>query len=461
MPTRRDLLRTATAGALATLPLPRAIGADPDSFRATTGVPASSDRFLIRAIERITCRIPFREIPRRAMDRELPHWRYVEIVRVTLASGAIGFGETQIYYTWGATSDEDVARAQGAHAVELMWDDSLGSGLQMALFDAVGKTAGVPVHRLLGPQRHERTPLAWWNIDMPPEDMAAECLTAFESGYMAYKTKGRPWFDIWEQVRQIATKVPSEFKVDMDFNDTLLDAERAIPICQDLEKTPQIDIYETPIPQRDVEGNAAIRAATRVQIAMHYGSPRPATVIRSGCCDGFVVGGGASRVMRQGAFAAEVDMPFWLQLVGTGLTAAYSLHFGAVLKQAVWPAVNCHQLYEHDLLSLPIQVAGGTAAIPAGPGIGVEVDWAVVDRYRVDPPTQRPNPPRLLEVSWKDGRRMVFASSYGTNFVVGPCAKGAIATYEPGVTARLWPQDGSTAWQEIWDQAQGQPLRLN
>lgn len=461
MTTRRDLLKAATAGALATLPLPQRASADPAGFLAATGVPATSDRFQIEAIERTTCRVPFRPTPKRAMDRELPHWRFTEIIQVRLASGAVGFGETLLFYTWGATSDDDVRRATGGHAVELMWDDSLGAGLQMALFDAVGKTAGVPAHRLLGPQRHDTTPLAWWNIDMPPQDMAAECETAYKAGYMAYKTKGRPWYDIWEQVRLIASKVPAEFKVDMDFNSTLLDAERAIPVCQDLEAYPQIDIYESPIPQGDVAGNVAIRDATRVQIAMHYGSPRPAVVVRSGCCDGFVVGGGADRVLRQGAFAGEVDMPFWLQLVGTGLTAAWSLHFGAVLEQAVWPAVNCHQLYEHDLLSTPIVVENGHAAISQRPGLGVELDLAAIDRYRVDKPAERPNPPRLLEVSWPDGRRMIFASSYGTNFVVGPCAKGAIERYERGVTARLWPQDGTDQWQDMWDRAQGEPLRLN
>lgn len=461
MTTRRDLLKAATAGALATLPLPQPAAADPRSFLAATGVSASSDRFTIEAIETVTCRLPFRPTPKRAMDRELPHWRFTEVLQVRLSSGAVGAGETLLFYTWGATSDDDIARAAGGNAVELMWDDSLGAGLQMALFDAVGKTVGVPVHQLLGHQLHEKTPLAWWNIDMPPQDMASECRTAFESGYMAYKTKGRPWYDIWEQARQIAAAVPGEFKLDMDFNSTLLDAQRAIPICQHLDTYPQSDIYESPIPQRDVEGNVAIRDATRASIAMHYGSPAPATVVRSGCCDGFVIGGGASRVLRQGAFAAEVDMPFWLQLVGTGITAAYSLHFGAVLKQAVWPAVNCHQLYKHDLLATPIVVKDGFSAIPDGPGLGVEIDWGTVDKHRVDKPAERPNPPRMLEVSWKDGRRMYFASSYGTNFVVGPCAKGAIDRYERGVDARLWPADGSDEWQQIWDRAQDGPLEVN
>ena len=227
-------------------------------------------------IQRTTVRLPFRDAPRRAMDRELPHWRYVEVFEVRLSSGVIGVGETLLYYTWGVSDDDDVRRAMGSNAADLMWDDSLGAGLQIALFDAVAKTCEVPLHRLLGHQRHQTTPLSWWNIDMPPNDMASECAEALRQGYTSYKTKGRPWFDLWQQVEEVSGAVPESFKLDIDFNDTLRDADRAIPILTRLEKNPRIDIYETPIPQNDVEGNRRLRAATRVSIALHYGSPPPA-----------------------------------------------------------------------------------------------------------------------------------------------------------------------------------------
>jgi hypothetical protein len=48
-------------------------------------------------------------------------------------------------------------RVTGANAAEHMWDDSMGSGLQVALFDAVARTNDVPVSaRLLGKQVRER-----------------------------------------------------------------------------------------------------------------------------------------------------------------------------------------------------------------------------------------------------------------------------------------------------------------
>ena len=38
----------------------------------------------------------------------------------------------------------------------------------------------------------------------------------------------------------------------------------------------------------------------------------------------------------------------------------------------------------NDVLAQPLEVAGGMMAVPEGPGLGVEVDRAKVDRFLVD-----------------------------------------------------------------------------
>ena len=86
-------------------------------------------------------------------------------------------------------------------------------------------------------------------------------------------------------------------------------------------------------------------------------------------CDGFVIGGGASQVMSQGTLAAHAGMPFWLQMVGTGLTTMFSVHLGAVLAQARWPAIPCINIYSHTLLK-EFAVEGGTWPCPTAPGWG-------------------------------------------------------------------------------------------
>ncbi len=187
-----------------------------------------------------------------------------------------------------------------------------------------------------------------------------------------------------------------------------------------MDQFPQIDIYESPIPQADALGNAEITKAVRAGVSLHYGTPSAKDVIKQDVCDGFVIGGGATRLMTQAHVAETADMRFWLQLVGTGLTAAFSLHFGGVCEAATWPAVNCHQLYVHDLLKQPIKVKAGYADVPDKPGLGIEVDWDAVAKYRVDKPTARPDPRRMIETTWPDGRRMMTANDGSVNFMLNP-----------------------------------------
>ncbi|MBL8813911.1 MAG: mandelate racemase/muconate lactonizing enzyme family protein [Planctomycetaceae bacterium] len=446
---RRSFLKSTFAGALSVAGL----AAFSRRSLLANGAVVSESQFEVVKVTRTAVKLEFRSVPRRNMDREIPHWRYSELCDVTLKCGAVGTGETLRFYTWGVPPEEAYTKIVGRSAIEMMWDDSLGAGVQMALFDAVGKAAEVPVHSLLGSKVYEKTPLSWWNIDTSAEDMAAECQEAKRLGYMSYKTKGRPWFDVINQVAVAAKNLPPEFKIDMDFNDTLRTAERGLPILKELDKYPQVDIYESPIPQSDVEGNRKIADATHVKVAMHYGTPSPSTVVKSGCCDGFVAGGGASKLLGIGKFCEETGLPFWLQLVGSGITAAYSLHFGGALKQALWPAVNCHQLFEHDLLQQTILLEDGHAAVPDRPGIGYDINRDRVEKLRIELPASRPDPDRLIETSWPDGRKMYTANNGSVNFMLTAANQDKYPFFETGAETRLVPNDGSDLWRKRYEKA--------
>lgn len=449
MVSARRLFLKQSAGVFGMLALS---GFSRNALRAS-GAVAAERHFDITDIKRTSVKLEFRPIPRRNMDREIPHWRYSELCDVTLKCGVTGTGETLSFYTWGATSDEAVQRVIGRSAIEVMWDDSLGAGLQMALFDAVGRAAEVPVHALLGHKINQTTPLSWWNIDTSAEDMAAECKEAMRLGYMSYKTKGRPWFDVFKQVETATKAVPPEFKIDMDFNDTLRTPELGLPILERLGKYPQVDIFEGPIPQEDVDGNRRITNATHVKVAIHYGTPDPETCAQTRCCDGFVAGGGATLLMKTGQFCEETRFPLWLQLVGSGLTAAHSLHFGGVLKQAIWPAVNCHQLFENNLLTEPILLKNGHATVPDRPGLGYEVNRDVVDKFKVEKLAERPEPERLIETTWTDGRRMFTASNGKVNFMLSAANDGRYPYFADGADTRLVPNDGTPRWRELYERA--------
>jgi L-alanine-DL-glutamate epimerase-like enolase superfamily enzyme len=329
-----------------------------------------------------------------------------------------------------------------------MWDDTLGAGLQMALFDAVGHATETPVWALLGRKHRDRPLISWWDIDMPGEDWVQECRQAIAEGYTDFKTKARPWFDLEEQCRTLCASLPSWFDLDLDFNALLNDTSHAVRLCTAIERHPNVKIYESPIPQHDVAGNRFLRSHTRVAIAHHFGNPPIMTALKEDVCDGFVIGGGASRVLRDGHVAAAADKPFFLQLVGTGITATWALHFGAVLTHARWPSVNCHQLYTHHMVLPRIAVSNGVTPVPDAPGLGVALDEDAVERFRLPetPAKPYPHPELLIAIRFGSGATSYYTHTqqYWDDF-----AAGRLPVFQAGTRLELVADDGSAAWREL------------
>ena len=393
----------------------------------------------VKNIERIVLNIPFHPRCERVKELRVFGWSVVELCRVTLSSGVVGVGETLPNYTFGRSTDELFNKVIGHNLFDHLWDDTLGAGLQMALFDAAGKHLGIPCHRLLGIQYRDACPVSWWAQDMPPEEWAAEAVAAIEHGFTTMKVKARPWFDPDQQMEAVSAVIPPHFKMDMDFNGLLLGPDLAAPLISRLEdKYPNLAIVESPIPQADVAGNAALRRKIRSPISMHFGSPPIMTAIREGVCDGFVISGGANQVKKQGVLAEHADMPFWLQLVGTGLTAMFSVHQGAVLSQARWPAIPCINIYSHPLVR-DLQVKGGHIEVPQEPGLGIELDPDAVERFRVDPDFQKPVQRQIHTLLWPDGRKSHYATgAYRDQFLAGK-----LPGFLPGVSLDARLDDGS------------------
>ena len=399
-------------------------------------------------VERIIVDVPFTPRQQEITRQSVYNWSILELCKVETDTGHVGWGETVIHYTYGRVTDDAVARAIGQSPAELMNDDSLGAGLQMALFDVVGKILEIPVHRLLGIKVRDWTPISWWCSHSSPENWAAEAAEAVAQGYTNLKNKPRPWNDIVAQVDAVSKVVPPHFHLDLDPNGSWENAGNAIPIIKKLERYENVAMFETPIPQEDILGNRQIRQAVNRPVAMHFGSPPFVTAVREEVCDGFVIGGGKSMTMRQGQCAAEVSMPFWLQIVGNGLTTTWDAHLGSVLTHARWPAISCINMYSHHLLTEPVRVVNGHQRVPDGLGLGVEVDEAAVEKYRV--------PQETLEEHARQGQLYTHPKPRLINTIVypdGTCIHtdypNAPGTYVEGVRTEIWEDDGSQEWQKL------------
>tara|TARA_Y100000588_G_C14280682_1_gene936977 strand:+ start:3402 stop:4535 length:1134 start_codon:yes stop_codon:yes gene_type:complete len=299
-------------------------------------------------------------------------------------NGIVGWGETIVHATHATVPDDIEKRIVGEEAAGLLWNDGLGSGVQMALFDAVAKNENVPVHSLLGSKVRDWCPISWWACDMEKEEWERECRDAIAEGYMSAKFKTRPWQDLHACLDTVARVVPTEFKLDLDFNGHLVNSANAIPLLKSIEKFEQLAMIESPIPQEDVEGNLQLRKRLNRPIAMHFDRPPIMTALREDVMDGLIIGGGASQLTEQSALAKAANKPFWLQLVGTGITTTWAAHIGSVCKEARWPAITCMNIWESQLLEHPIKVHAGYYRVPDGPGLGIEIDEKALRKYAVN-----------------------------------------------------------------------------
>lgn len=343
----------------------------------------------IKHLETIPLNVPFYcDHVNRHMHRASTHGERVYVYRIELSNGVIGYGEN--------LNDEsgNIERLVGQNPFTCMNDDGVGFGIQMSLYDAVGKAVGVSVSDLIGPKVREKCPISWWDIDMPPEDWVAEVQESVKRGYTSAKLKARPWRDIFAQVDAVGNAVPEDYRLDIDFNGFLRTADNAIPVLQKLDEHPNVAIYESPFYLgTDIEGAGRLQEAVQKRIVEHYNE----SCLHARCCGGFVVGGGVNSLLRTNALCASFGQPFWLQMVGTGITTAYCVHLGAVLSQAELPAITCHELWESDLLESRLSVVDGTIQVPDSPGLGVSVDENALAAYQVE--RSAPTPQQLFRES--------------------------------------------------------------
>ena len=400
----------------------------------------------IAAVQVFTLDIPYTPLANQHLPYWIPGWRIFQVCKITLDTGVVGWGESGLHTV--CIPEDIAARLVGREAGGLLWQDELGIGVQMALFDAVGKALNVPVHRLLGTQVRQWCPLSWWTIDLEPEDWAAQCAEAVKQGYTSAKLKARTSHDIHAGIRAILKVVPPHFRLDLDFNGSLINAAHAVEFLKTLEQYQQVAMIETPIPQADVAGNQHIRRHINRPLAIHLGDPSFATALSQDVTDGFIIGGGASTIREQAILCNVANKPFWLQMIGAGLTTTWAAHLGAVYHQARWPAITCLNIWESSLIKEKIRLRGGFHRVPDKPGLGVEVDPQVLKQYAVD--YLHVDPPRHIYRYARASGEVVYYGCANKSQMHAVYRSDAMPICEAGSSLKPIPDDGSKEFKALY-----------
>ena len=381
----------------------------------------------------------------------------VTVYRFHTDTGLVGLGENP-----GPPYGEEIL---DSYVGTDPFDHVMGCGLfnlDMACYDLMGKHLGLPAWKLMGQQVRQWVAMGWWMPCMSPEDSAAEVQIAAARGYRGLKCKARAFYDIVEQTAAIQAVAPPDFRVEYDFNGSLMNVEKALPILRELESFPVVKGVEEPMFAHDIEGWRRLHREIRIPFYLHgvnvirQGPSRepsgPWTMLRAGDFEGALCSHeniGTALAAAWTFTAANTAM--LLQYVGTGITAAFACQLGAVVPTATIPAVTCSHTKEDDLITDELVMQRGFMKVPEGPGLGVELDEDAVARYSALAPHQWPR--HLSVVTLPGGIVHYYRDLQQAERLM---KLGVDEAHAPGVRLDEWEDDGSRDFDRLWSRLQAQ-----
>jgi D-galactarolactone cycloisomerase len=274
------------------------------------------------------------------------------------------------------------------------------SGLEIALWDIIGKATGQPIHKLLGSCHDRMMVYAATSRLLDPAQHSAQALELIEQGFKAIKLRlhrpdPRNDLLVVEAVRKaVGDKII--LLVDANQNNpskgySFWSRYTALQMAQELDK---LGVYclEEPLPRIDIEGLVEITSSVDMFIA---GGEHSSTIydfkehIMQGAYDILqpdVVMGGNMGIIGLRKVAEVADYFGRLVIPHVWATPPYTLGLSATL-QALATVENCPMVeypYDPPVLTVetmqpfvrePILVEkDGCVRVPNKPGLGVEID---------------------------------------------------------------------------------------
>lgn len=300
-------------------------------------------------------------------------------VRLHTDEGLIGLAES---LTSPAQTEAILKRLMGRSPIEVWQDDSL-QGVLMAVHDILGQASGMSVARLLSPSPKTRIEHTWWTHCLPPALMAAEAKLGASLGYRVHKVKARPWQDPLAQAAAMCEVVPKEYRFWADANAHWGSPSRALHFINGLARFPNYFAVESPVQYRNVDSFRQLKGKSPLKIAEHMGED-PMVFVREGLLQAFVIGGPLGRTMAKRALMAEATgVPLWVEYATqSGIAQVYQAQQAAAYPGIEYCITVVHCLAD-DCMVEPFQMQSGYYTVPTKPGLGVTLDMAAVEKYRV------------------------------------------------------------------------------
>jgi L-alanine-DL-glutamate epimerase-like enolase superfamily enzyme len=262
------------------------------------------------------------------------------------------------------------------------------AGLEMALWDVMGKATGRAVHELLGGAMRDEINYFGFPQGATAQEVAAEAREMAEAGCdVIYFKVGRGDALDLDIARQVRTAVGPFKRLRMDPNESWSPVRAARMLRKMAEF--DIDMVEQPTNAESISALAQVRARSPIAIAADQlvFTPQDAyNVCREKAADLIVLGlhetGGIARFRKCAHIAEAAGIDICLHgLYETGITTAAANQVGATLPNLDDGNQFMNHLLEWDIVKAPsLTLRNGRLPVLGGPGFGIELDPDAVAR---------------------------------------------------------------------------------
>jgi D-galactarolactone cycloisomerase len=351
--------------------------------------------------------------------------RSTMIVEVLTDEGVTGWGESlchglqppEIAQTIVQVALKPILVGQDPFDVDVLWERMYNltrpygqkgavpnaiSGVDIAIWDCLGRALGKPVHKLLGgAYRTEIQPYAtgFYRVEGKsyPADAVAEARRHLQNGFTAMKLK--IGFGVEEDIDYVlavrkAVGPGPRLMVDANHAYSVGAARRLLKAIEPAG----IHWFEEPISPEDIDGYRELKSLTSIYLAAgeneftkigfrEWISRRAVDILQPDLCSA----GGFSECRKISALAQAWHLPLIPHVWASGIGLAASLQFLATLPPAPLALHPIEPMLEYDQSSHPfrqdlifgaITMQDGKVQIPDRPGIGVEINREIIERYR-------------------------------------------------------------------------------
>lgn len=270
--------------------------------------------------------------------------------------------------------------------------ESLWGPVEMAMWDALGKSLGAPLHQLLGGKCIDTVEVSYCVGILDPEDSREHSQHAFESGFSVLKTKGgRDWKQDVERLVAMDDEIDGQIEFRIDPNQTW-SFEEAVRVGAKLEDAGvYVQYLEQPIQMETPGAYKQLRERLRQPIATNddtYFSRNLFQLVKEDAIDVGVVDcvpSGISGVKKLAGIAEDSGVTLVHHCgFDLGVKTAAMLHTVSSTPAFSLPSDTTYYAWAEHIVEQPFEISDGKMTVPDAPGLGVTVDESQVQALRTD-----------------------------------------------------------------------------